>query len=130
MPIRSTSTDPDLAAFMPAFVADLPVKVSRLTELAAKSDAAALRRVAHEIKGTSGFYGFTPLGEKAGRIEQMIDAAGATNAIQEVTAQVQSLVALIRRVEGYDRSRETVAAPSTGAATATAGQPKDVPARA
>jgi signal transduction histidine kinase/CheY-like chemotaxis protein/HPt (histidine-containing phosphotransfer) domain-containing protein len=121
-PIRSTSTDPDLAAFMPAFIADLPVKVSRLIDVAAKQDAAALRRVAHELKGTSGFYGFASLGETAGRIERMIDASAAggaaTAAIENVAAQVESLVALIRRVEGYDRSKEVAAAAAPGRAQA------------
>ena len=126
-PIRTTSTDPDLAAFLPAFIADLPVKVSRLTELAAKEDAAALRRVAHEIKGTSGFYGFATLGETAGRIERMIDASAAggaaTAAIENVAAQVESLVALIRRVEGYDRSKEVAAAAAPTPAAAAAAAP-------
>ena len=127
-PIRSTSTDPDLAAFMPAFIADLPVKVSRLIDVAAKQDAAALRRVAHELKGTSGFYGFASLGETAGRIERMIDASAAggaaTAAIENVAAQVESLVALIRRVEGYDRSKEVAAAAApTPAAAAAAAAP-------
>ena len=69
------------------------------TRLAAESELAnqldELRRLAHQMKGASGGYGFEPLGDIAGQIEQAID--NESN-LENIQSSVEELIALCRRV--------------------------------
>ena len=105
-PIRSAlAGDPDLAELLPLFVAELPQQVSRLLNLLEQRNLQELRRLVHQIKGAGGGYGFQPITDLAGAAERRILADEALEAVEE---QVQSLIELMRRVEGYDHQREKV----------------------
>lgn len=108
-PIEQAETepkiDPDIAQFLPAFVADLPAQVTRLLELAAQQDIENLRAVLHQLKGTGGMYGLPQVTDVAERAEkQLIETGRLETALKEV----ESLVAMLRAVDGYDRAREVI----------------------
>jgi signal transduction histidine kinase/ActR/RegA family two-component response regulator len=96
--------DDDVKQLLPGFVADLPAIVSRLTELADLHDMPALNTVVHQIKGSGGVYGFMSMSEAAARIESAVREA---RPIKEAEAEIAALIDLIRRVEGYDPTKES-----------------------
>ena len=60
-----------------------------------------------KLKGTGGLYGFMPISESAARAEQ---AVRRSDTLASVAREVDELISIIRRVEGYDRSKEPSAA--------------------
>lgn len=79
---------------------------ARLPELHALADAsatdvvalAALRRLAHNLRGSGGFYGFTAITEAAAALEELIIAA--EGAPPSAEALVQAATALADVVNG------------------------------
>jgi CheY-like chemotaxis protein/HPt (histidine-containing phosphotransfer) domain-containing protein len=102
-PLRSTLVDCDLLRFLPAFVADLPAAVGRIASFLGQKDLSKLREEIHQLKGAGGLYGFDALTAEAGRVERRVAELGD---IAAVSAEVQSLLDLIRSVEGYDATNE------------------------
>jgi PAS domain S-box-containing protein len=106
--IKSSHADnPRIMKILPEFVAGLPVKVSKMTELLDHNDLPGLQHLAHQLLGTCGGYGFAPVSEPARTVEQSIKTG---KAIESITAEVKSLINLIRRIDGYDESKEPVGA--------------------
>jgi HPt (histidine-containing phosphotransfer) domain-containing protein len=63
--------DPDLADVLPQFVRSLGARASSLR--AAAGDLVTLRRLAHQLKGAAGGYGFPLISEAAERLERAVD---------------------------------------------------------
>jgi signal transduction histidine kinase/HPt (histidine-containing phosphotransfer) domain-containing protein len=103
--LRSTATDDEefTRNFLPDFVADLPTKAGQMAALLERNNLEELAQVAHQLKGAAGVYGFMPITEAAGSVEAAVTQA---EPLEDVTAQVKSLIGLIRRVEGYEASKE------------------------
>jgi len=102
--LRSTAAaDPDLAPFLPGFIADLPGIVARVSALLDAGNIAELAGSIHQIKGIGGLYGFAPMTEAATRAELSILESAQ---FQRIANEVKSLIALIRRVEGYEPAKE------------------------
>jgi len=94
-PIFSTlSSDPDMLELVEEFVANLQNRIRSIEEAVAADDLQQLTTLAHQLKGASGGYGFDPLSQQAARLEQ---AARASDSIQQVTTDVNELVAMCRR---------------------------------
>jgi PAS domain S-box-containing protein len=106
--IKSSLADnPRMRTILPEFVAGLPGEVRKMTDMLERNDLAALRTVVHQLGGASGGYGFAALTEPAVRVEESI---GAGKALDSVTAEIKSLIEVIRRIDGYDESKAPVAA--------------------
>ena len=106
--IRSShSSNPRIVAIIPEFVAGLPGKVAKITDLLEHNDLPRLQALSHQLLGTCGGYGFGPVSEPARTVEQSIKA-GQT--LESVTPMVKSLIQVLRRIDGYDESKETVEA--------------------
>jgi PAS domain S-box-containing protein len=105
--IRSSlAGDPRMMEIIPAFVERLPSKVHKMLDFLESHELVALQQVVHELVGTAGGYGFAPVSPQARRAEQAIRA----NADREsIAAEITSLIALIRRIEGYEESKVAVA---------------------
>jgi signal transduction histidine kinase/HPt (histidine-containing phosphotransfer) domain-containing protein len=103
--LRSTATDDEefTRDFLPGFIADLPTKASQMAALLDQNNLEELAQVAHQLKGAAGVYGFMPVTEAAGHVEAAVMHA---EPLDDVTMQLNSLIGLIRRVEGYDASKE------------------------
>jgi response regulator RpfG family c-di-GMP phosphodiesterase len=101
--IKSTlASDPRMMEIIPIFVDRLPAKVRRMLELLERHDLVALQKVVHELVGTAGGYGFSPVSPPARRAEQSLKAG---NPLEPIAADIKALVEIIRRIEGYDESK-------------------------
>ncbi len=90
---------------LPEFVAGLPSEVRKLTELLACNNVAALRVIVHQLLGTCGGYGFGPVSGPASIAEESIKS-GQT--LERITTDINALIEMIRRIDGYDESKTTV----------------------
>lgn len=105
-PVKLKSTvanDPDMKSFLPSFVADLPRLVSSLLKFADERDQVALRKLVHGLKGTGGLYGYKQLTEQSAKINDLVDEQAQLESIQ---IEVDDLIQLIRRVDGYSQDLE------------------------
>jgi signal transduction histidine kinase/CheY-like chemotaxis protein/HPt (histidine-containing phosphotransfer) domain-containing protein len=105
------ATDPKYGKLLERFVSRLPERVAKIARLTREGDMDALRQAVHNLKGAGHGYGFAQITEFAARAE---DAIKATAPLTEIATAVESLIELIRKVEGYDPTREN--SPSAQAA--------------
>ena len=104
--LRSDITDESVRGLLARFVEDLPGRVHEMQCLLDRGDLESLRGSLHRLRGTGGLFGLMPLTDCAGRAE---DAIRGASPLEQVSAEVRGLIALIRRVEGYQPAREQAA---------------------
>jgi CheY-like chemotaxis protein len=105
-PIKSSlAGDPRIMAIMPEFLDGLADKVRKTIELLKHKDLAALQQVAHQLLGACGGYGFGVVSQPASKVEQSIKDG---KDLESITADVISLIEVIRRIDGYVESKEQV----------------------
>ena len=73
-----------------------------MKDLLDHDDLPALRRVVHQLRGTGGGYGFDAITDLAAIAEDAINAADNRDSI---IVQINSLIEVIRCVEGFDEQR-------------------------
>ena len=94
-PVRSAfADDPDMRELVVEFVASLDQRISQLHALLLEGDTAGLQRVAHQLKGAGGGYGFDAISGLAGEVERALED---DLSLEEVRARVQRLVVMCRR---------------------------------
>jgi PAS domain S-box-containing protein len=103
----SHAGSPRIMAIIPEFVAGLPGKVAKMTDLLGHNDLPGLQALSHQLLGTCGGYGFESMSEPARTVEQYIKAR---KTLELVTPAVKSLIEMLRRIDGYDESKETAEA--------------------
>jgi signal transduction histidine kinase/CheY-like chemotaxis protein len=86
--------DPDLQEIVRQFVRDLPDRSSAMLRAAQTSDTETLKRLAHQLKGAGGSYGFPGITEAAASVEQAL-ADGLDETV--LRARVEALASLCRR---------------------------------
>ena len=104
-PVRSTlAGHSKMRAIISEFVAGLPSQVASLIDLLERQEFDSLRRVSHKLR--------------AGQAEDMVSTRSPpwpslpsresrkNNPLKGISAKVNDLAQLIRRVDGYDRSTE------------------------
>jgi CheY-like chemotaxis protein/HPt (histidine-containing phosphotransfer) domain-containing protein len=102
--LRSTlADDPDMEVALQEFVATLPHRVATVNQLLNEHNFQELQRVMHQIKGSGGGYGFERITQVAAEAERALKEEDPLDAIK---ADVDSLIALVRSVDGYEPSRE------------------------
>ncbi len=83
-PIRSIfEDDPDMAEIVVAFVAELPGRAQGAEELLSQDDLPELQRLAHQLKGAGGGYGFPQITEVAAGLEQALKQGAAESVIKD-----------------------------------------------
>ena len=97
------ATDPLISTILADYIDGLPEHVLKINHLLTKSDLRGLRLIVHQLKGSGGSYGFPEITNRARSAEAAITGK---EPIERIAAEVQSLVELIRRVEGYNRAVE------------------------
>lgn len=99
--IRSTlATDPDMVELIGMFVEELPQRTAALQALVERRDLAQLKRMAHQLKGAAGGYGFPDLGDSASSLEHVLLNVCPTpceEELKQVRERVDELVDLCRR---------------------------------
>jgi signal transduction histidine kinase/CheY-like chemotaxis protein len=93
--ISTLGDDPDLQEIVRQFVRDLPDRSSAMLRAAQTSDTETLKRLAHQLKGAGGSYGFPGITEAAAAVEQAL-AEGLEEPV--LRARVETLAGLCRRV--------------------------------
>ena len=102
-PLHSTlGNDPDLREIVELFVEEMPDRVSRLLDRLNASDWEGLRRVAHQLKGAAGSYGFEPITLSAARAE---DAIRASRPEEEIRKSIDELADLCQRALAHPSSQ-------------------------
>ncbi len=98
-PIRSEfAGDADMAELVVEFVEHLPDRIEQLSACLESGDSATLTRVAHQLSGSCGGYGFSGIGDVARALETRLKACDPADDLSAVRDQVQELVDLCRRV--------------------------------
>ncbi|MFM9957558.1 MAG: Hpt domain-containing protein [Phycisphaerales bacterium] len=78
------------------FASEMPDKARTLHALWQQGNRSELRRLAHQLKGAGGGYGFETLGACAARLESMLNEQSAD--ADRVRASVEELVDMCQRV--------------------------------
>ena len=90
--------DAEMAGILCKFVAGLARSVADAEAAASANDAAALRRIVHQLKGAGGGYGFDRMTDLAAAVDAKLRAGAAPAGI---TSELRALLGFIRRVHGY-----------------------------
>ena len=88
--------DPDMADVIEEFVARLPGTMTAMAESLERSGHEDLRRLAHQLKGAGGGYGYPLLTEQARKLEDATKAADVEAerlALNELMALTRSVIA-------------------------------------
>jgi len=83
------------------YVQEMPERVSKLQELWTAQQMDELKRLAHQLKGASGGYGFSPVSAAAGRGEASLGAladGSAAASLEKLRGQFEELLSMCRRV--------------------------------
>ena len=88
------SHDEDMLELIEEFVENLTERAGTLEQAVADQDTAELARLAHQLKGASGGYGFGTIGEVAATLEQ---TAKTAESLDDVTRKAQDLISMCQR---------------------------------
>lgn len=91
----SFADDPDMEELVAGFVERLPLQVHEIRSAVDEGDLGLVRRLAHQIKGAAGGYGFLPVSRDAEALEV---AAHEANQVGEVFDAMNCLAATCDRV--------------------------------
>ena len=99
----SLAEDPDMKEAIEEFVGTLPKRMAGITQLLSEHNLGELRRVAHQLKGAGGGYGFDKITQLATVVETAVEQQDPLETIKD---DVNELIALVRSVEGYQHAHE------------------------
>ncbi len=83
--------DPEMSELIELFVAELPERMRSLQEMFASGDLAGVRRMAHQLKGASGGYGFAPIGARAAELESALRASADLRLVRKRLDELHDL---------------------------------------
>jgi len=92
--VSTLANDGDLGALVRRYVRDLPERSSAILRALQASDVETLTRLAHQLKGSAGAYGFPLITEAAAAVEAAV-ASGLDGAA--VQSRAEELATLCRR---------------------------------
>jgi CheY-like chemotaxis protein len=101
----SEAGNPRTQKIIPEFVYGLPGEVRKMIDLLDHNDLPALQRIVQQLRGSSGGYGFDPIGTLANAEESI----KANKAVEVISADTNSLIEMIRHIEGCDESKAKIA---------------------
>ena len=87
-----------MARVLDRFVGRLPQRVTELRGALEEGDLELLRQSVHNLKGAGSGYGFKLLSEQSAKAEETLKSEVP---LEEIRRQVEELIGLIERVEGY-----------------------------
>ncbi len=83
--------DPDMQELVELFVNELPERVAVLRIGLESNALEQVQRVAHQLKGASGGYGFPLIGDCAARVESAVKTGAAIDQIQRCVDELTEL---------------------------------------
>lgn len=88
-PLRSQyEDDPDMRDLVRDFAAGLPARAAELERLLSTGEAAEVQRLAHQLKGAGGGYGFPLITELAAALESSVKQGADEARVKERLAQL------------------------------------------
>jgi HPt (histidine-containing phosphotransfer) domain-containing protein len=99
--VSEFAADPDMTDLVKLFVEEMPQRIGALQESWERGAAADLRRLAHQLKGACGGYGFPQVGLAAGVLESSLAAFGqdaALGGLEGLRGQLDDLIRLCERL--------------------------------
>lgn len=94
--------DPDMAELVQLFVAELPRRVAAMEAALRAGEASVLTRLAHQMKGAAGGYGFPSISEVAARVETAVKSSREPErALKEAEDSLRELMELCGRVVAH-----------------------------
>ena len=94
--------DPDMRELVEMFVDEMPGKIAGFESALSGGKLDDLRRLAHQLKGAAGGYGFGVVGDAAGRLEErLVSSPAGSDAsmfLEQVRRDVSELLDLCRSV--------------------------------
>jgi histidine phosphotransfer protein HptB len=84
-------SNPDYGEIVEMFVEELPKRAASLLEHLDKGDWESLRRVAHQIKGAAGSYGFDTISPIAGKLEATVRNSDPEADIRKAIAELADI---------------------------------------
>jgi HPt (histidine-containing phosphotransfer) domain-containing protein len=95
--VSNLAGDPEMAELIRSFVEEIPERVRLVEEYWARHEFGELRRIAHQLKGACGGYGFPQVGQAAANLENGLAGRGKDE-LESVAERVRELVEICRRV--------------------------------
>ncbi len=92
----SLGDDPDLAEIVEMFADEMPEKIAALTHCLNASDWSTMHRLAHQLKGAVGSYGFSQLTPFAARLEQSLKFHKPEYEVREAAAALIDACSRVR----------------------------------
>jgi HPt (histidine-containing phosphotransfer) domain-containing protein len=110
--LSTLASNPKRKRILEQYVAELPGDVATLADLLKQQNLADLATMVHQIKGSGGLYGFPRITELAAAVEDSINHAK----LDQAKRVIDELIQFMRRVDGYEATREKLAVRTTPAA--------------
>src|SRR5262245_20796355 len=89
------SGDPEMTELLAQFVSELPLRLAEIRQAAQGHNLPEVRRLAHQLRGAGGSYGFPLLTTAAARVE---DIAREQTSIKELRGALDQLTAIVERL--------------------------------
>jgi HPt (histidine-containing phosphotransfer) domain-containing protein len=89
--------DPEMAELIQSFVNEIPERVRLVERHWERHELGELRRIAHQLKGACGGYGFPQVGQAAAKLENGLSREENAD-LESVAERVRELVEMCRRV--------------------------------
>jgi HPt (histidine-containing phosphotransfer) domain-containing protein len=100
-PIYSTlGSDEDLGELVEMFVAEMPARLADMSQACAGQDWERLQRLAHQLKGSAGSYGFDDVTPLASRLEAAVRDRRGDDEIRLATHDLLELCSRLRAGAG------------------------------
>ena len=106
----SFAADPLFSELILKFVDEMPDRVDALLESYLSEDWRALERLAHQLKGAGGGYGFPQVTELAERLERAVGAGAEEDEIHVAMNQLITCCRLLRAGAGADSGARPIEA--------------------
>ena len=96
-PIYSSfANDPDLSELADLFASEMPGRIAELRRHFEAADWESLGRMAHQLKGAAGSYGFGPITPGAARLESAVRRHAPEEEVRQALDEVIALCAAAR----------------------------------
>jgi HPt (histidine-containing phosphotransfer) domain-containing protein len=69
--LSSFASDPDMVELVEYFVGELDDRMATIRAALERNDRSTIRRIAHQLRGAAGGYGFHAVGEAAAEVERL-----------------------------------------------------------
>lgn len=90
--VSEYANDPDMIELVEGFVARVPARRTALWGAYESRDAVDLKRLAHQLKGAAGGFGFPILTQFAATLEAAIDVNGDITSVEPQLRQLDGLL--------------------------------------